>query len=279
LLLSYAVAQQEQSPGQTDRSAVQQADPSAAPSSERAIDETNPNRTNYREAKAATGGSVVDYYLATCLLGHNKAEVELSEIAVQKSENAEVKQFAQKMIQDHNKLIEQLQPLAMMQGGARKEGRTSSTTTLPGTSTTDQAIPSSESNAAVPRTDTTTEITASPNAATTAAGRGGALHELLQIERQINERCLQMARDELQQKSGAEFDKCFVGGAIGAHAKALAALEVIGKQRQGQLAQVAQQAQPTVQQHFEHAKQLMKQLEGQSSAKGTQAQRDSTRTE
>jgi predicted outer membrane protein len=105
------------------------------------------------------------------------------------------------------------------------------------------------------------------------------LHELLQIERQINERCLQMARDELQQKSGAEFDKCFVGGAIGAHAHALAALEVIGKQRQGQLSQVAQQALPTVQQHFEQAKQLMKQLEGQSSAKGTQAQRDSRRTE
>jgi predicted outer membrane protein len=88
-----------------------------------------------------------------------------------------------------------------------------------------------------------------------------------------------MAKDELQQKSGAEFDKCYVGNAIGMHAHALAELEVIGKQTQGTLAQVAQQAQPTVQQHFDHAKQLMKQLEGQSSAAGTQAQRDSTRTE
>jgi len=59
----------------------------------------------------------------------------------------------------------------------------------------------------------------------------------------------------------------------------LAAVEVIGKQTQGTLAQVAQQAQPTVQQHLEHAKQLMKQLEGQSSAAGTQAQRDAKRTE
>ena len=106
-----------------------------------------------------------------------------------------------------------------------------------------------------------------------------AVHQLMQIERQINERCLQMARDELQQKSGAEFDKCYVGNAIGAHAHALAALEVIGKQTQGTLAQVAQQAQPTVQQHFDHAKQLMKQLEGQSSATGTQAQRETNRTE
>jgi len=111
------------------------------------------------------------------------------------------------------------------------------------------------------------------------AGRGNAMHELMQIERQINERCLQMAKDELQQKSGAEFDKCYVGNAIGVHAHALAALEVIGKQTQGTLAQVAQQAQPNVQQHFDQAKQLMKQLERQSSAAGTQAQRDTTRTE
>jgi predicted outer membrane protein len=101
----------------------------------------------------------------------------------------------------------------------------------------------------------------------------------VQIDQQINQRCLQMAKDELQQKSGADFDKCYVGNAIGMHVHALAALEVIGKQTQGQLAQVAQQAQPTVQQHFDQAKQLMKQLEGQSTATGTQAQRETKRTE
>jgi len=62
--------------------------------------------------------------------------------------------------------------------------------------------------------------------------------------------------------------------------KALAALEVIGQQTQGQLAQVAKQAQPTVQQHLDHAKQLMKQLEGQAGATGSTAERKSTtRTE
>jgi predicted outer membrane protein len=99
----------------------------------------------------------------------------------------------------------------------------------------------------------------------------------MQIDRQINERCLQMAKDELQQKSGAEFDKCFIGNALAMHAHALAALEVIGKQTQGNLAQVAQQAQPTVQQHLDHAKQLIKQLEGQSSA--TAQRPEGTRTE
>jgi len=225
------------------------------------------------------------------MLGQNKAEVELSQIALQKSENAEVKQFAQKMITDHQKMIEQLQPLAMTQVGANRstssilggnsesqgrsettEGRTSDTTALPGSSGASQTIPPTGTSAAVSRATATAE-TAS------ATGSGNAIHELMQIDRQINERCLQMAKDELQQKSGAEFDKCYVGNAIGMHTHALAALEVIGKQTQGTLAQVAQQAKPNVQQHFDHAKQLMKQLDGQSSAAGTQAQRETSRTE
>ena len=299
LLLSYAVAEQELSPGQTDRSTAQQADPSTAPSGIRTTGELDQNRTNYRAAQAAAGGPnvVVDHFLAACLLGQNKAEVELSQIALQRSENAEVKQFAQKMITDHQKMIDQLQPLAMAQGGANRgassilggnsesqgrsettEGRTSDTTAVPGSAGASQTLPPTGTSAAIPPATATTEITASPNATTTATG-GGALHQLMQIDRQINERCLQMAKEELQQKSGAEFDKCYVGNAIGMHAHALAALEVIGKQTQGTLAQVAQQAQPTVQQHFDNAKQLMKQLEAQPNAAGTQAQRDTNRTE
>jgi predicted outer membrane protein len=101
----------------------------------------------------------------------------------------------------------------------------------------------------------------------------------MEIDRQINERCLQMTRDELQQKSGADFDKCYVGNAVVAHTEAMAKLEVIAKQTQGALAQVAQQAQPIVQQHLDHAKQLAKQLEGQPAATATREQRDATRTE
>jgi predicted outer membrane protein len=294
LLMNYASAEQAPATGQTDRATAQQADPSTAPGSTQAIGDVNQNRTNYLAAQAAAGGPnvVVDHFLAGCLLGQSKAEVELSQIALQKSENAEVKQFAQKMIVDHQKMIEQLQPLAAMHGGANRatssllganseaqgrseatEGRTSDTTALPGSAGASQTIAPSDTSAAIPA------VTATAEAATASAGGGGAVHQLMQIDRQINERCLQMAKEELQQKSGAEFDKCYVGNAIGMHGHALAALEVIGKQTQGTLAQVAQQAQPTVQQHFDHAKRLMKQLEGQAGATATQAQRETNRTE
>jgi predicted outer membrane protein len=306
LLLSYAVAQQDtpidktrvdaNSTGQADRATTEQVDPTTSGVGGRTVGEFNQNRLNYRAAQtAAAGHNPVEHFLAACLLGQNKAEVELSQIALQKSENAEVKQFAQKMVTDHQKMIEQLQPIAMAQGGANRaassilggnseaqgrsettEGRTSDTRALPGSSGASQTIAPSGTSAAVPPVTATAEATAGANLSATAAGRVNAVHDLMQIERQINDRCLQMAKEELQQKSGAEFDKCYVGNAIGMHAHALAALEVIGKQTQGTLAQVAQQAQPGVQQHLDHAKQLMKQLEGQSSAT---AQRDTNRTE
>jgi predicted outer membrane protein len=296
LMLSYVDAQ-VQSPSQTDRVGVQQTDPATAPGSATTTGEANPNRTNYRAAQAAVGGTnIVDHYLANCLLNHNKAEVELSQIALQRSENAEVKQFAQKMITDHQKVIDQLQPLAMLQGGANRGvssilggnsesqgrsettvGRSSDTRAIPGSAGASQTLPPTGTAAVNSPASPTAETTATPNPA--AAAGSGDLLQLVQIDQQINQRCLQMAKDELQQKSGADFDKCYVGNAIGMHVHALAALEVIGKQTQGQLAQVAQQAQPTVQQHFDQAKQLMKQLEGQSTATGTQAERETKRTE
>jgi predicted outer membrane protein len=305
LLLGLAMAQQEQpatqrSPdanasGQTDRARTQQADPAATSRADQSS-RTAPGQTDYRTARALTGdhSRTVDYFLASCLLGQNQAEVQLSEIAMQKSENAEVKQFAQKMITDHKKMIEQLQPLVAMQGGANRPassllggtseaqgrsettvGRTTDTTALPGSSGAGQTIPPAGANTTIPGTRETA-ANATGNAAI-AGGGAGPLHQLMQIDRQINERCLQMAKDELQQKSGAEFDKCYVGNALGMHTHALAALEVISKQTQGNLAQVAQQAQPTVQQHLEQAKQLIKQLEGQSSA--TAQRPETTRTE
>ncbi len=319
LLLGYAAAQQGQTAGeisttpsrgtdanasgQIDRSSGQQTERSTAPNSEVISGSTAQRSTaDYRGAHAAVAGpnQAVDHYLAGCLLAKNEAEVQLSELAQQKSENAEVKQFAQKMIQDHRKMIEQLQPLAGMQGGANRqvpgafgaqseaqgrseatEGRSTDTTALPGSSGATQTISPSGTIAAAPRIGTLSDATAARNAAGSApSGVGnGALHQLMQIERQIGERCLQATRDEMQQRSGAEFDKCYVGNAISAHVHALAELQVIGQQTQGTLAQVAQQAQPTVQQHLEQAKQLMKQLEGQSTSSGSQAERQSTRTE
>ena len=87
-------AQQEQSPGQTDRSTVQQADPSTAEqqSNDRRINKTE--QIIAAQQRQVAPNVVVDHFWPR-LLGQNKAEVELSQIALQRSENAEVKQSAE----------------------------------------------------------------------------------------------------------------------------------------------------------------------------------------
>ena len=52
------------------------------------------------------------------LASANLAEIESGKMAAQKAQNAEVKSFAQKMVQDHSKMLEDLKSLAKSKGVA-----------------------------------------------------------------------------------------------------------------------------------------------------------------
>ena len=82
-----------------------------------------------------------------------------------------------------------------------------------------------------------------------------------QVEKQINERCMAMLQEELESKSGREFDACYVGSQVGGHMHMVAALEVLADQSSGQLQQIVKDAQPTVEKHYKMAQALMKQIE------------------
>lgn len=277
ILAAGVVAQQ--GTGQLDRPRTDQPERSGIRQADRSQSGRTTAQFGQRDAQSATGAhsQEVESYLASCLLMKNQAEVEFAQFAEQQSQNPEIKQFAQKLVQDHTQLVQKLQPLAGM-FAAGQQGSTSTrienhqidtqrnasdTTRLPGS-------PGAAANNQANRSLTSTQ--------TQQQGQSGALHQLAQIERQIGEHCKQALKEELQSKTGADFDKCYVGAMIGAHMQALSALEVIGQQTQGQLAEVAQQAQPIVQQHLDHAKQLAKQLDGMRP--GAQAERQQpTRTQ
>jgi len=78
-----------------------------------------------------------------------------------------------------------------------------------------------------------------------------------QIEQEINERCAEAMRKELESKSGSEFDACYVGSQIGGHMHMLAALEVLSDETSGELQTIVKEAQPIVEKHYKHAKELM----------------------
>ena len=215
-------------------------------------------RLGERNVQLQAGGQnqEVEKFLAGCLLTKNKCEVEFAQLAQQQSQNPKVKEFAKMLEQDHQKIVQQLQPLAGGQGATGQsdaQRQPSDTTRLPGSPGATQTT----------RSETQTANYGSQE-------MSGPFAQLAKVEKQISERQKQAMLDELQQKSGVEFDKCYINSQVGAHMQSLAALEVISQQ-QGELAQIAQQAQPTVQQHLDHAKQLAKQLEG--SQAGSQAER------
>jgi predicted outer membrane protein len=258
------------------RAATDQADRTTQPQQRERFRSTT--QVDQRNLRAQTGGSTqeVEKFLAGCLLAKNKCEIEFAQLAQQQSQNPEIKQFAQKLEQDHQQLVQQLEPLAGGQAGQ--------TSTRVESQTQTRAI---GQNDAQRQPGDTTRLPGSPGATQTSRSETqtaygskqmiGPFAQLAAIEKQIGERQKQAMLDELQQKSGAEFDKCYVAAMVGSHMQSLAALEVISQQ-QGELAQVAQQAQPTVQQHLDHAKQLAKQLEG-TNQPSSQAERQVPRTQ
>jgi predicted outer membrane protein len=289
---------------------------------------------NYGATASASGSnSEVQQFMANCLLAENEAEVQLTQLAEQQAQSSSVKQFAQKMAQDHRQMIQQLQQVAGTQGssssslgasgstsatssgtsgssslgtsGTNSAGTTTSgisgvgagtsdssgtagtsgTSGLSGTSgsgtSSASALPGSSAasgTASSGRSSLSSSQTTDLAGGVASATSGGAVQQLGQLERQILDRKMQLTKEDLQQKQGAEFDKCFIGTVIPAHVHAVAQLEVLEKQG-GQLAQIAQQARPIVQQHLDHAKQLMRQLDNQSGNSGSQAERSSTRRE
>jgi predicted outer membrane protein len=227
------------------------------------------------QTTGASASQEIENYLANCLLIKNKAEVELGQFAQQKAQSPEVKEFAQMLVKDHTQAIQKLQALAGAgaQGASRISQRPGANdqfdaqATTPATERPRQALNQQDADQGL--------TNARPGQ------QNDALSQLTEIDRQISERCQELVREELQAKSGPEFDYCFVGAQIGSHTHMLAALDVLGQRSQGELRQFVQEAKPVVQRHLDHAKQLAKtQMQAQlGSRAGAQAERQPGQTQ
>jgi putative membrane protein len=82
----------------------------------------NPGSVEQQQQQAQQGaagmntGPAVDKSFVKKALEGNIAEVEMGKLALQKSNDDQVKQFAQRMIDDHGKMQEQLKPVAERMG-------------------------------------------------------------------------------------------------------------------------------------------------------------------
>ncbi len=207
------------------------------------------------ENNTASNNANLDQFIATCLLIGNQEEVAMAQEAVDRAENKQVKEFAQKLVDDHQKAIQKLQQHANQSMGLNVNGDATADRSSEG----DKYV-STDSATAQRYTANKVDINSSNMAGS------GALNQVLQMNRQAAQECLSMTKSMMQEKQGAEFDKAFAGSQIGAHVGMLAKLKASQQHASPELASIIKESEQSVQQHLDHAKQLCQELESQQAS-------------
>lgn len=169
--------------------------------------------------------------IAACLALGNEEQVALAKFAEGRAKHDDVKKFVAKMKQDHQAAVEKLQGLAPI-------------ATLGSLRDSDDDDASFEHQVA-------------------HAGTAGGQSQMIALQRRIAEECLALTRQELKDKEGADFDRCFIGQQVGAHVAMLAKLKASREFATGEVQQFIDEAIQTVEEHHKQAKQLAEKLEKQ----------------
>jgi predicted outer membrane protein len=203
-----------------------------------------PTAQQGRSGRAA----MLNEHIAGWLLLGNQEEIVLGHLAESRAQNAQVKEFAQMMVNDHQEAVQKLTPIAPQLAQA--------VATL-GQKTARQPAGAREEPAQAGAEPAGTE-----GESAAGQGRRGRDAEFALAQR-IAEECLSLQTNELNQKQGAEFDECYMNAQVAGHLDMLAKLRGSQAFASGELQQVIGELTGTVQKHLDHAKQLAKQLKSE----------------
>lgn len=203
-----------------------------------------------------------DALMASWIRIDNDNVVALAQYANGKSQNEQVKQLAMKIQEDHSRLSDALKQYTVTGrdprgGDGMREGAEKSAGDPNGSGRSD--APRGRDNrpydASGKRSGETDD---------SIAGRGmtaGEPFHHMALLRELGTKCLENAKKELETKSGAEFDRCFVGMQIAAHGALGTMLEVFAAHASDDLKKVLEDGKSTVKGHCDEAKSVMKKLE------------------
>jgi predicted outer membrane protein len=231
-----------------------------------AIEQQPVDPTNATGRRAGRSGHNLDHYITDCLINGNQEEIALARIAQQRATDPQVKQFAQEMIRVHSMFLNKLQADSGRASGSTSEqpgrdqqlGNQERTNPSGGTQNSGQqpAVggPGVDVNVAG------AQVTVGRN----DGGRMGhdAARQFLQVEKEVQQQCLQSKTRELSQKEGAQFDRCYMNSQVGAHMKMADELTVYSRKVSSNLQSTLQEGLQTTQQHLAHAKQIAERLDG-----------------
>ena len=217
-------------------------------------DEGSPAADNAAQNPVALkSGSALDREIASFILPCNEGEMTLARVAEQQSQNPRVKQFAQQMIKAHTELEGKLRSFA---------GRVTAVNSAGDEREVTNRVNNGEK---IAREPAGVDVEAGPVSVRTGAVAEPNMSESLNfvaINKQIANRLVASFQRDLEQKHGAEFDKCYIGQQIAAHQHVLDACEVCEQYASPQLRTVLVQGARAAQAHLDEAKQIMRTLEG-----------------
>lgn len=184
--------------------------------------------------------------VATLLAICNQKEVKLAELAKNKSENKDVKEFAEMMIKDHS---ESLRKLAQ-HGGQSGLGMTSAPqpanrTTENTTTTTNQG------NVAATQGRPTT-------GQTSATSRDGL--DFVAVQRQAAQLCLDNAQKKWSEEKAAECDMAYIGAQVVAHEEMIVQAKALRPYASPELQKEIDNSIQTAEQHRDEAHKIIKKL-------------------
>lgn len=220
------------------------------------------------EANRQEHHASLDVHIASCLSLANQEEVNLARFALERAHDPRVKEFAERMIRDHEALNQKLHPYT----GHRIPAVTATPTFKSDGERQPAATPADRREArqelreqgATPREvrEIVRDATQRPMEQRTGyrGDDASVSDQLFQIAKEAHKNCEQMVREELSKEKGADFDKAFVGTQVGAHIGMLAHLKAAQPHVSGELQQIMKEATQSAEQHKQQADQLMKEL-------------------
>jgi predicted outer membrane protein len=227
------------------------------------------SQQNSRQGSSAQSGQTqqLDRYLAQWLRASNEAEIKLAQMGEQKSQNEQVKQFAQMLVQDHQQLSQKLQQLASQGPGAQSQPGQSqpgqsqssqrSSQSQPGQSQSGQSQPGQSQPGQSQSGQSQSQLGQSQSGSMSS---GTEAQKLVQIHEQIASKRVESLMKGLEEKQAGEFDQAFMGLQVLHHMAMLETLQVMQQQSGGKLRETLTQAEQSVQQHLDKASQLSQEL-------------------
>lgn len=231
-------------------------------------DPMRPSTTNTN-----TNANDGDKILAAWVLSANNNEVALARLAMQRASSNEVRQFAQKMAEEHGALASKLQPLVgnvgqLGDGNAGRPGarpgqdRTGERTGERSGERTGERSGERSGERTGERTGERADGMDTPGSrqGTDASARLGNNRDFdhIALIRELDAKCLESSTKKLSEKSGAEFDTCYMQMQVASHTKAVDMLTVFGNHASPQLKSTLESARSMAKTHLEKAEKLAK---------------------